>query len=423
MNAYTVYAPLLSPVSQSKFIWYPDGALSVDELGSIAYAGSRQDLPSNLAALANRSTSNIVAPGFIDAHTHLAQYRCRGRRADNLLQWLKRYVYPEELRFAEPGYARTCSLDFFAAMAQAGTCTASIYTTSSAASTNIAFEEAERSGLRIIMGSMMMDRNAPEALLQAPPIAIEQASDLINTWNRKNGLLYYAVSPRFGVSCSEELLKACGQLACESDVYIQTHINEQREEIEEVLALFPASPSYTEVYEQCGILTNKTLLGHNVHCSSAELDIIQNHGSSIIHCPEANLFLGSGRFPLEDYEGRSIHTGLGSDVAAGHSLCMLDSMRAMAHVQGRGIHPFIPLYAATLGNAHALRLESITGSLEPGKSADYIEMRMDDSIIGNWNYAELDSEEIASCIVYALKEQDIRASYVAGSERWRNHCE
>jgi len=416
---HVIFASILSPVSPSEVAWFPDGALVINNQGILSYVGSRNDLPAELAAQPQRFTSNLIAPGFIDLHTHLPQYYCRGRYAPSLLEWLERYVYPEELKFTDPDYARAISRQFFSALKSSGTLTAAVYAPSSAASAHTAFEEAERSGLRIVMGKTLMDRNAPADLLNPYQTEIRETETLISAWHNKAGMLYYAVSPRFAISCTSALLHEAADIAHTYNTFIQTHINEQREEIESVRECFPDSGSYTGVYNSAGLLTSRTILAHNLHPQPGELDILADSQARIAHCPDANFFLHSGTFDLQAHRNRNIPLGLGTDIGAGTTLSMFHTMRSMLHMQGGNLHPFVPYYYATLGGAQALGFERETGSIEPGKSADFIELSFEDVLPKGSVLKELSGEEVASLVVHTLRAVNVEAATVAGREVYR----
>ncbi len=415
MEAHLLRAPILNPVSPEQADWHPDGALAVDARGTILYAGNAATLPGELATLPERRSTCVAIPGFVDTHIHLPQYDCRGKFGVSLLDWLNAFIFKEEARFAGEAVARDMSQRFFTGLCAAGTTTAMVFSSVHEHATSIAFEEAERSSLRIIMGKVQMDRNVPEALLETAGDSIAATRRLIERWHRATDRLWYAITPRFAPSCTMELMQADAALAARYGAYIQTHINESPEEIAFVHGLFPDATDYTDVYEQAGLLGPRTVLAHNVHPTDRELDRCEALDCAVAHCPDSNLFLGSGRFPIERYEGRRIRVGLGSDVGAGTTLSMMTIMRAMTHVQMRSLHPFIPLYHATLGGARALSLDDTIGSLTPGRQADYLLVDLGDHFSGGRPLTSLKAIEAASTLVYRAHQQDITQVVVGGS--------
>jgi guanine deaminase len=414
MRPFRVHAPLLTPAASGGTRWHPSGSVAVDERGRIIYAGDAADLPAACAALERVDTSSLLLPGMVDCHVHLPQYDCRGKFGVSLLDWLDSFIYPAEARFADAVVARDVAARFFRALRDAGTTTAMVYSSVHLRATDIAFQEAQRSELRILMGKVQMDRDAPAELLESRIDSLRDTRELIERWHRATGKLRYVVTPRFAPTCSPELLAGCAALAGEYGTRVQTHINESAAEIAEVRALFPDAASYTDVYRRAGLLGERTVLGHNIHASDEELDACDRLGCAVAHCPESNLFLGSGRFPLERYEGRSIRVGLGSDVGAGTTLSMFSVMRAMSWAQGRSLHPEQLLRRATLGGAEALGMADEIGSLEAGKQADMIALRLDRHFCRGKSLEELRPLEICSSVAYRAQSEDITGVWVGG---------
>ncbi|MDT8325250.1 MAG: amidohydrolase family protein, partial [Bacteroidota bacterium] len=272
---FRIHAPLLTPLAADRVAWHPRGAVAVDESGDILFRGDEDDLPEALRALPAARSEDVLLPGLVDAHVHLPQFDCRGKFGTTLLEWLDRFIYPEEMRFADDAVARDVARRFYAALARAGTTTAMVYGTVHPRATHIAFEEAERAGLRIILGNVLMDRYAPDALLMTAEVSLRASEELIERWHRSTPLLAYAVTPRFAPTCSPELLRGAAALAARHDTYVQTHLNESAAEIARVRELFPDAADYTDVYRAAGLLTGRTVLGHNVHTDDAQLAVLR----------------------------------------------------------------------------------------------------------------------------------------------------
>ncbi|MBR9976616.1 MAG: guanine deaminase [Bacteroidetes bacterium] len=407
---FRLHAPFLSPQDTEQISWYPRGAMVVNEHGRIAWHGDAENLPGEFLPLPSVHSENIMLPGLVDAHVHYPQLDCRGQYGNSLLEWLDRSIYPEEARFTQAGIARDTARRFFSALLSAGTTTAMVYGTIHEAATDIAFEEAERSGMRIILGKMLMDREAPAALLEPADEGLAATERLIRKWHKKTHRLFYAVSPRFAISCSPSLLQGAAALATRYDTYVQTHCNESIEEVARVMILFPEATHYTDVYARSGLLTSRTVLGHNIHCDDAQLRQLRSHDCAVAHCPDANLFLGSGRFPLEAHQQHGLRIALGSDVGAGTTLSMFHVMHSMSHVQGRSLDPRIPLYHATLGAATALGLQEEIGSFRIGKQADITETCVPRHYCHGRTLEHLSALDVASTIVY--RSADLRAGRV-----------
>ena len=234
---------------------------------------------------------HIVLPGLIDLHVHLSQYRIRGLYEPALLPWLKQHVFPEEMRSSDPDYARGLSLDFYQALLRRGTTFSVIYTAPFRQAADIAFEVAHELGIRAKIGMTMMDMNSPEGILHSTDYALKHSIELFEKWS--DPYLGYIFSPRFAPTCSETLMRETGKYAAEHQAFIQTHLSENIEETRWVKQLF-GQDTYTEVYADYGILSPRTILGHAIHLSDDELDLLAQSHSNIAHCPDSNFYLKSG---------------------------------------------------------------------------------------------------------------------------------
>jgi guanine deaminase len=363
----------------------PGGAIIIDK-GKILDRGDYDDLRrTHRTPAVDWIDYGPVAifPGLIDCHTHLPQYSAVARGDSELLPWLRQHIFPVEREFTGPK-AREEAPQFFHELARHGTTTAMIYAAIYEDSCEVGFEAAKASGLRVILGKMMMDISSygqfqPKKVLS---ISLVESERLCRKWHRaEDGRLEYAFSPRFAVTCSERLMRGAAELATRFDAYLQTHLAENREEIEKVHHLFMGARDYTHVYEKCGLLTPKTVLGHCIHLNPREIAAIATAQSSVAHCPTSNLFLGSGLIKLDQLMKAGIAVGLGSDVAAGPELNMWQVMRAAIDVQkARGMYepnlrplrPSEAFYLGTQGGARALGKSEIIGTLDSGKEADLI---------------------------------------------------
>src|SRR5205814_4038596 len=297
----------------------------------------------------------------------------------HLLEWLNRYTFPTEAKFSDPKHAALIAESFFDELLRNGTLCALIFSTIHAEATEIFFAEAERRGFRGIIGKTMMDRNAPPELLENVRDSYDQSRALLQKWHNR-GLLRYAITPRFAPTSTPELLEAAGQLKREfPDAYVHTHISENTNEVTWVQELFPEAAEYADVYDRYGLLGERTVLAHGVYLTEEELDLLSRRGARIAHCPNSNLFLGSGLFPLHHVLGAGVVVGLGSDIGAGTTPSLFTAMAdayKVQQVQGVSLSPFQLWYLATLGGARALSLDAESGSLEAGKSADFLALNL-----------------------------------------------
>ncbi len=404
----------------------------VIENGKIAEAGEYDDLrrrqrPKPLRWIDRGPVA--IFPGLIDCHTHLPQYPVVARGESELLPWLRQHIFPVEREFTGPK-ARAEAPLFFADLARHGTTTAMVYAAIYEDSCEVGFEAARDSGLRVILGKMMMDIGSygtlqPKKILS---VSLLESERLCRKWHRaEEGRLEYAFSPRFAVTCSEKLMRSAAEMAARFDAYIQTHLAENREEIEKVHHLFMGARDYTHVYEQCGLLTPKTMLGHCLHLNPREIAAIAATQSSVAHCPTSNLFLGSGLIKLDQLLKAGIPVGLGSDVAAGPELNMWQVMRAAIDVQKargayeanlRALRPSEAFYLGTHGGARALGKAKIIGTLDAGKEADLTIIDLAALApygVHNSSLDQLSTEDVVALCIYRSGPHATLATYVRGS--------
>lgn len=357
---------LLTPLSPDSLAVFPDHVIAWDE-GLIA---SIRPFDPSLDVDCEDRRDQLCLPGLIDVHVHLSQYRIRGAYEPSLLTWLKRHVFPEEARSADPIYARAVADVFFQALFAAGTTTSAIYTAPFSQACEIAFQSASDAGARALIGMTMMDRDSPPELIQTTDYACSRSEELYARWHGQNPLLDYIFTPRFALSCSAGLMARTAGFIRARDAWLQTHLSENHDEIKQVLQLFGAV-SYTQLYERLGLLTPKSIFAHAIHLNGSELDLLAENNCRIAHCPDSNFFLKSGEFNYPALEGKRLRIGIGSDVAAGTSLNMLYHAKLANFRQS--VHSLAPerlLHHITLGNAALLGLDHRIGSLEPGKEAD-----------------------------------------------------
>ncbi|HEY3159956.1 MAG TPA: guanine deaminase [Vicinamibacterales bacterium] len=359
---------------------HEDGGLLVRD-GRIVACGSfdeahRTDAE---AALVNWR-GGVVLPGFVDAHVHYPQLRIVGRLGLSLLDWLEQAALPEEARMADVVYATDTAVRFVAGLAEHGTTTALVFGAHFAAATTSLFDAAAVAGLRIISGLVVADRFVPPALRQTVDGAYRDSSELIRRFHRR-GRLLYAVTPRFALSTSDAMLEMCQTLVREhGGLRVQSHINEDRHEIEKVAEAFPWARNYADVYDRFGLIGAHAVLAHNVHATDAELQRLAATRTSIAHCPASNAALGSGIFPLRRHVEAGVRVALGTDVGGGTGLGMMkEALQAYlmqrVSVDGVTLDAARMLYLSTLAGADALGLANEIGSFCPGKSADFVYLR------------------------------------------------
>jgi len=293
------------------------------------------DAPREAPGLILGGRDRLVSPAFTDAHCHLPQFDAIGADGLSLLDWLERVVYPAEGAWAEPGARRALrdTRTALARMSAEGTCAFAGYLTSDPDSAERVRDWlAERSPLRAIVGRVAMDRNAPDALTGPDRRRRSGAGASSPVLGRAEagGRVRISANPRFGIACSAELLGEIGAAArSDAGLVVQTHLSETREEVERVARLFPGSPDYASVYDEAGLLTPRTLLGHCLHLGDREWALLAQRSCVVVHCPTANLFLRAGRFDLDKAREHGVRLALGSDVGAGPDVAMPRVARAM----------------------------------------------------------------------------------------------
>ena len=395
------------------------GALWVDQRGRIVRADERKAILAAApdAARVDHGAAWLI-PGLVDGHIHFPQYYATAARAPNLLEWLERAIFPAEAAYADPAVAGPAASRFVRHLLACGTTTAMVFGSQFLDANLALFEAAGAAGLRLIAGMTLMDRGGPDALLQSPQQAHAQAEILIGRC-RDNPLAHYAITPRFALSCSEAMLEACGALLeAHPECYLQTHINESRDEIEAVAEAFPWSRDYLEVYERFGLITEKTLLAHDIHVSDAELVRLARAGCAVCHCPTSNLYLGSGLFPLGRHIRHGVEVAIGTDVGAGTRFSVWQELAEsykIQQLQGLCLSAAELLYLGTLGGAKALRLDGETGNFAPGKSADFFVLGLEGGdYLGERLHRCEGLAERLFCLLHLAPARQVRATYVQG---------
>jgi guanine deaminase len=274
--------------------------------------------------------------------------------------------------------------------------------------------------MRIIAGKCMMDRNVPKALRDTARTGYEESKSLVARWRGK-GLLSYAITPRWAGSSTPEQLEAAGALWREHpELHLQTHIAENLEEVKFIASLYPNQENFLDVYDHYSLVGRRTVLGHGIWLSDAELARVHEHDASIAHCPTSNMFLGSGLFRLRHAKDskRPIHVGLGTDIGAGTSFSQLSTLNETYKVAALNEQPITALegfYLATLGGARALDLDDRIGSLRPGREADLVVLDPKATPLLAFRTARSHSLQETLFVLMTLgDERAIRATYVAG---------
>lgn len=425
---FVLRARVLSPLGAGGLLHAADGLVEVDAAGRLAYAGPADRRPGGVPAVAVDLRPWLVLPGLVDLHAHLPQLPNAGLGfALDLLTWLERLTFPTERSWADPAVAERLAPAIFRAFAAAGTTTVLAHGVVYEAAMEVAFRAAEAHGIRAILGKVMMDRVTYDPTIEPAAIldrSLREAADLCGRWHgRDGGRLGYAVTPRFAVSCTADMLRESAALARSTGAWWQTHISEDGGEIAEVRRLFPEAADYVDVYDRADGLGERTVLAHAVHLSEREVARLAATRTRIAHCPASNLYIAAGVMPLARYLEAGLAVGLGSDVSGGPDPSLFTVMRAGAFAQvarrtlaGDGrplLGPLDWLRMGTLAGAEALGLGDRIGSLEAGKEADLI--AVDPALTAPLPGTEVDEPvDLASRLIFRAHPAMVRGAWVRG---------
>jgi len=382
-----------------------DAIVDIDSEGRVlSVTAAAPDCP-----IAESHPGCVLMPGLVDAHVHFPQTRVIGSASGPLLEWLTRSVFPEEARFSAVEYARVVAREFCDAMIAQGTTCAAIYGSSHPIASGALFQELDQRGLRATLGPALMDRGAPANVLLEAGAALEACTMLVERWHgHDHGRLRMSIVPRFALSCTPELMRGAADLAARHGLVIQTHISENRGEIEATAAAFPSARDYLAVYEEQGLVGERTILAHCIWLSDSEWDRVAVAKSSVAHCPDSNFFLGSGRMDLRCPQSREIAVGLGTDIGAGRSFSVrrvAASAYDNALVVGGTVDAESLIWLATLGGARALGLGGVIGRIATGYDADLIAVPV----------PEVSDAGVLDALVFRHDAPPVTAAYVRGT--------
>ena len=398
-----------------------DGMILIDA-GRISAMGPASQIQSSLPpdTPIRHYPGSLLMPGFIDAHIHYPQVEIIGSYGTQLLEWLEKYTFPTEAKFNDPRHACAIAKFFIAELQRNGTTAASVFCTSAPASVDAIFQAAQSDDMLLLAGKMMMDSQAPAAILDTARSSYDDSKALITRWH-KRGRCLYTLSPRFALTSSPQQLELAGALMREhDDIRLQSHISENRDELARAQELYPQRRHYTDIYDYYGLLNARATYGHGIYLSEDELRRFYETGASIAHCPTSNFFIGSGLFNIarSKAKARPIAVGLGTDVGGGTSFSMLQTMSEaykMAQMNGVSLTAAQGFYLATLGSAHALGIEDRAGTFRVGHEADVVALDPRATSLLSLRADVADSlEELLFALMICADDRAIEATYVAG---------
>ncbi len=383
----TLYRATVLDTPGDPFAGDPTDALLADQDGGVlvrdgiivARGGFAELRAADPAEPVVELAGGLLLPGFVDTHVHFPQMRAMGGLGMPLLDWLERCALPEESKLADRDYAREVAGEFLDGLLTCGTTSALVFGSHFAGAMEELFAGAETRGLNITTGLVLSDRILRPDLLCTPDTGLAESRKLLERWHGRDRLRY-AVTPRFSLSTTDPMLEVCAELLTE-DVWFTSHINENLAEVQAVVDLFPESRHYLDTYHRHGLVTERSVLAHNVHATDHELELMGELGAWAAHCPTSNSALGSGLFPMRRHVENGVGVALGSDVGAGTGLFLLKEglqayfMQQLLGADGLPLSPVHLLYLSTRAGARALGLSHRIGDFAPGKEFDAVWLR------------------------------------------------
>lgn len=408
-----------SGAPHGSYRYFEDGLLLVEN-GRVASVGPAQEtmakLPADLQVV--QHGGQLLMPGFIDTHIHYPQTDVIGSGGRQLLDWLRDYTFPAESRFADAAHAREVAEFFLDELVRNGTTTANVFCTVHAASVEAFFQAAKERRMRMVAGKVLMDRNCPDQLRDTAQEGTRLSRELIERWHGQDRLLY-AITPRFAPCCSDAQLAAAGQLAARyPDVFIHSHLAENRDEVAWVRSLFPQARSYADVYDRFGLLRDRAVYAHCIHLDAADRGRMAQSGAAVAFCPTSNLYLGSGLFDIAAADAARLRFSVATDVGGGSSFSMLRTLGEaykVAQLTGQHLTALRAFYLATLGGARVLGLEGRIGSFAAGAEADFIALDLCTSPLLARRMADSRTLEEKLLLLMTLgDDRAIKAVYILG---------
>jgi guanine deaminase len=407
------------PADTQSYRYIEDGMVLAHG-GRIEAAGPANEIAPRLPAgtLVDRHPGALIVPGFIDPHIHYPQTQVIASYGAQLLEWLEKYTFVEEQKFGDPEHAARIAEFFLDELARNGTTTAVAYCSAHPDSADTLFTAAHRRGVGMIAGTAIMDRNGPPGLLEPARDAIAASRDLIRRWHG-TGRQRYAVTPRFAITSTDEQLAAAGALLEEfPTVLMQTHLDENRDEIATVKRLFPKDANYTAVYDRFGLLGPRSLMGHCIHLDETEVALMRDTRSVAVFCPTSNLFIGSGLFNYQRFAAAGVRIALATDVGGGTSYSMLRTAAEgykVLQLQGQNLPALAAFDLMTRGNAAALGLDNEIGIIAPGAFADLVvlDARATHAMAHRMEVARTLEEELFVLMTMG-DDRAVRQTYIAG---------
>ncbi|HRA79965.1 MAG TPA: guanine deaminase [Thauera sp.] len=420
---------LSDPAEHGTAAWqhFGDGILAIRD-GLVAEVGPADDM---LAKLPSDITHDdyrgkLILPGFVDTHTHYAQTDIIASHGEQLLAWLEKYTFPAEARFADAAHAATVANFFCDELLRNGTTTAMAFATVHAQSVDALFAAALQRRMRLITGKVLMDRNCPDNLRDTAASGEAESRALIERWHGRERLLY-AVTPRFAGTSTPAQMAGAGRLFAEHpSLYLQSHVAENRAEVDWIAKLYPEARSYLDVYGRFGQLGERSVYAHCIWLDQTDRARMAATGSAMSFCPTSNLFLGSGLFDLDCARQVGVRVGMGTDVGAGTSFSMLQTLNEaykVLQLNDQRLSAESAFYLATLGGARSLYLDDRIGNFLPGKEADLVVLDPQATpLLARRSAACSSLSERLFVLMMLGDDRAVAATHVLGTAAWRRPC-
>ena len=403
------------------YIYLEKGAVVCDDKGVIVEVNDYSKLNKKYkSAKTEDFGSKIICPGFIDLHNHFPQTQVIASYGTKLLEWLNKYTFPNESLFFDKNHCERESKMFLDLLNSNGITTSVSFGSVHTSSVEYLFREAHNRNMCLIAGNVLMDRHAPDTVLEKADKSYLNSKEIISRWHNVSRCKY-AITPRFAITSTPELLEVSQSLYAEhNSCYVQTHLSENIDEIKTTLNLFPDYNNYLAIYDKYKLLSNKTLLAHSIHLEKNEIERIKETKSVAVHCPTSNLFLGSGLFKYRELEEKGVRTAIATDVGGGTSFSMLrtlDEAYKIQQLENYSLNPLASYFWSTMGNAECLGLQNQIGSIKTGSYADLIVLNSESTSLMRHRMEKCRTIEEELFILQTLgDDRAIDAVFIAGKK-------
>ena len=419
MNPVILHGTIVHTPTKEAFDCHPDSYL-IAENGKVT--GIFKELPEKYKNVPVLDYGNaLILPGLCDMHVHAPQFVYRGLGIDlQLMDWLDRYAFPTEARFADLSYAKVYYEAFADALAKNGTTRAVIFGTLHAPATELLMEILEKKKIGAYVGKINMDTLSPDYLCETPEQSLADTRKWIEDTKDRFRLVKPAITPRFIPTCSTTVLDGLGKLAQEFDLPVHSHISEDLGEMSIVRERYPQYDNDGDVYDHFGLLTSHTVMAHFIYPTRHEMELIRDRGVTIAHCPQSNVNVAAGIPPIRQLLDLGVKVGLGSDIAGGYSVSIFRAMSEAVYLsklqwlksEKKDSFLSVPesFYLGTKGGGQFF---GKVGSFETGYELDAIVVD-DRSLCVPAD--RLTTEERVERVIHLADNRNITARFVAGEQ-------